>query len=163
MIATKEQELKALNQIKDIVEGLGHDSYIGIAFAGCFEDAENNIENDFANSMKDRWESAKREVERFRAEAAAISEELDKARDQIANIQKRSLSDDDITDCISLIQDRISEYDEAEEASAKIIVELADNPESGSFGQAVKDNRNAKRAAQYCKDLLNRLKRASTE
>ena len=52
-MTTKEQERKALEQIKKIVAGLGEDSYIGIAFAGCFEDAENNIEYDAAFSTAD--------------------------------------------------------------------------------------------------------------
>ena len=54
MTATKDQERKALEQIRKIVEGLGEDSYIGTAFEGCFEIAEDNIENDFANSMKEQ-------------------------------------------------------------------------------------------------------------
>lgn len=57
-MTTKEQERKALAQIKKIVESLGEDSYIGIALEGCLEDAETNIENDWALSMKDRWISA---------------------------------------------------------------------------------------------------------
>lgn len=58
-LATKEQERKALEKIKKIVEELGKGSYIGTAFAGCFEIAESNIENDFADSMKERYEQAK--------------------------------------------------------------------------------------------------------
>lgn len=58
MAATKEQERKALARIKKIVEELGEDSYIGMAFEGCFEVAEENIENDFACSMKQRAEHA---------------------------------------------------------------------------------------------------------
>lgn len=42
-MTTKEQERKALAQIKKIVEGLGGDSYLATAFEGCFEDAEYNI------------------------------------------------------------------------------------------------------------------------
>ena len=39
-MTTKDQERKALAQIRKIVEGLGEESYIGIAFEGCFEIAE---------------------------------------------------------------------------------------------------------------------------
>lgn len=59
-MTTKEQERKALEQIRKIVEGLGEGSYIGTAFEGCFEDAEENIENDFGLSMKNRWENAEK-------------------------------------------------------------------------------------------------------
>lgn len=64
-MTTKDQERKALEQIKNIVLGLGDDSYIGTAFEGCFEIAEENIENDFACSMKERAESAQREAARY--------------------------------------------------------------------------------------------------
>lgn len=55
-MTTKEQERKALAQIRKIVEGLGADSYVATAFEGCFEIAESNIENDWACSMKQRAE-----------------------------------------------------------------------------------------------------------
>ncbi len=51
MYATKEQERAALEKIRKIVAELGEDSYIGIAFDGCFEMAEQNIENDGENKM----------------------------------------------------------------------------------------------------------------
>ena len=57
-MTTKAQERKALEQIRKIVDGLGEDSYIGTAFEGCFEIAEENIEFDFAISMKDKVQSA---------------------------------------------------------------------------------------------------------
>jgi hypothetical protein len=56
-IKYKGQERDALDQIKKILEELGNDSYVATAFKGCVEDAERNIENDFAFSMKDRYES----------------------------------------------------------------------------------------------------------
>ena len=51
-MTTKEQERKALEQIKKIVDCLGENSYIGTAFEGCFEIAEENIECDFGNSTR---------------------------------------------------------------------------------------------------------------
>lgn len=55
--ASKQQERDALDQIRAIVDTLGPDSYLATAFAGCFEDAEENIKNDFACSMKQRLEA----------------------------------------------------------------------------------------------------------
>ena len=63
MAATKEQERKVLEQIRKMVEELGVDSYIAMAFEGCFEIAESNIDNDFGCSMKQRTESAERKAE----------------------------------------------------------------------------------------------------
>ena len=45
--ATKQQERDTLAAIMQMVEELGPNSYLATAFAGCFEDAEENIENDF--------------------------------------------------------------------------------------------------------------------
>lgn len=64
-MTTKEQERKALEQIKKIVEGLGADSYLATAFEGCFEDAADNIEQDAAYSMKSRLEFAERKANAF--------------------------------------------------------------------------------------------------
>ena len=55
--ATKDQEREALEKIKAILESLGPDSYVGTALEGCLEIAEENIENDFACSMKQRVEA----------------------------------------------------------------------------------------------------------
>lgn len=63
MISTKDQEREALKKIKEIVAGLGEDSYIAAAFEGCFELAEDNIGNDFARSMKQIADSAREELE----------------------------------------------------------------------------------------------------
>ena len=55
-MATKAQERAALEKIRKIVDGLGEESYIGHAMDGVLEDAEQNIENDFWNSYRDRYE-----------------------------------------------------------------------------------------------------------
>ena len=52
MVATKDQERQALQQIRKIVEDLGEDSYIGMAFEGVWKIAEDNIENDFGMSCQ---------------------------------------------------------------------------------------------------------------
>ena len=80
MMSTKEQELKALEKIRKIVEDLGEESYIGTAFEGCFEIAEENIENDFACSMKNRWETERKDAEHFRRLAGKLTVELEKAK-----------------------------------------------------------------------------------
>lgn len=65
---SKEQERKALNEIKEILLQLEPDGYVRTAFEGCFEIAEDNINNDFACSMKQRAESAeKKSQELFKA------------------------------------------------------------------------------------------------
>lgn len=75
-MTTKEQERKALAQIKKIVEGLGADSYVGTAFEGCFEIAEDNIQNDFACSMKQRCEANEKEAAAAEKKVAELQKEL---------------------------------------------------------------------------------------
>ena len=90
--ATKQQERDTLAAIMQMVEELGPNSYLATAFAGCFEDAEENIENDFAFSMKERYESSKKDADYFHEAANTFSNDLDKARDEIAAI-KAELTD----------------------------------------------------------------------
>lgn len=79
-MTTKDQERKALEQIRKIVEGLGEDSYIGTAFAGVLEDAETNIEWDAAFSMKDRYEAAERNEKLLREGLADTEKRLETAK-----------------------------------------------------------------------------------
>lgn len=65
MSATKAEERKALEKIRNIVNELGEDSYIGAAFKGCFDIAEQNIDNDWMGSLSDslkRLEDENREL-----------------------------------------------------------------------------------------------------
>lgn len=80
-MTTKDQERKALEQIKNIVLSLGEDSYIGTAFEGCFEIAEENIENDWACSMLDRAESAERNIEAARKKYEELTAKLKTEQD----------------------------------------------------------------------------------
>ena len=95
-MTTKDQERKALEEIKAIVERIGGDqSYIGMAFKGCFDIAEQNIINDFGDSWMDRWSAAinensklneeirelKKHKDSFEAELETVKDQLDKVRD----------------------------------------------------------------------------------
>ena len=86
-MTTKEQERKALAQIRKIVEGLGDGSYIGMAFEGCFEDAETNIENDWGCSMKQRAESAERKLEEAINARKSEAMMADTQRKQVASLK----------------------------------------------------------------------------
>lgn len=79
-MTTKEQERKALEQIRKIVAGLGGDSYIRTAFEGCFEIAEENIENDCAYSMKNRWRTTYRQLNAAKGTIEELKDKLKKAQ-----------------------------------------------------------------------------------
>ena len=87
-MATKEQERQALEQIKQIIAGLGKCSYIGMAMEGMIEDAEENIENDFALSMKDRYEGEKKKAELLNDDLEQTRKELELARKELELARK---------------------------------------------------------------------------
>lgn len=79
--ATKDQEREALEKIRAILDTLGPDSYVGTAFEGCLEIAEENIENDFACSMKQR-------VEAVVVENTRLKEKVKELEDKLAESEK---------------------------------------------------------------------------
>lgn len=79
--ATKDQEREALEKIKAILDTLGPDSYVGTALEGCLEIAEENIENDFACSMKQR-------VEAVVVENTRLKEKVKELEDKLAESEK---------------------------------------------------------------------------
>lgn len=65
-MSTKEQEMEALQKIKEILSGIDPDGYVATALDGCLEIAEDNIGNDFLCSMKQRADSATDEADAYR-------------------------------------------------------------------------------------------------
>lgn len=141
-MATKEQERKALAQIRKIVDGLGEDSYIGKAFEGCYEIAEENINNDFGCSMKQRWESAEDEADHFRQLAGQLRTELDGCEKKAEMYRKRSMTADEIAVVAALIELRYTELKNTVKSAAEDIVTYADRPRSNEFQSAVTIHRN---------------------
>ena len=95
-MTTKAQEREALEKIVAILGTLETDSYVNTAFAGCVEDARENIENDSALSWQDRalyFERRFREMydakELAYAERDAAKDAAGKAGLENAETQKR--------------------------------------------------------------------------
>lgn len=163
-LATKEQERETLAAIRKMVAELGPQSYLSTAFEGCFADAESNIENDFGDSMKLRFEH---EVEKV-AELTKTIEELrrsvveehrarEAAEEAARATEQRTPTADDLSDCVALVRDRAYEHETKMNEAAARIVELASQPESPEFQQAVKEHRNEKSSLEYSKALQERL------
>jgi len=89
MISTKEQERKALEKIKGIVEGLGEQSYLATAFNGCFEIAEQNIEYDFADSLQERLESTEKRLKSDNEQLKAANNEIDQLNRKNKELEKQ--------------------------------------------------------------------------
>lgn len=89
MMTTKERERQALAQIRKIVAVLGEESYIGKAFEGCFEIAEENINNDFMISMKERYDTATYREDTLRTKVGELSAEVDSLKAEVDCLQAR--------------------------------------------------------------------------
>ena len=172
-MTTKDQEREALAKIKEIVDGLGPDSYIATAFDGCFEIAEENIENDFACSMKQRVEATV--VENARLKEKIKSMELDNRDLRLAikkvkeessaretALQAMVISPDDMADVRQLVKDRMAEDEMKATQAASEIVEHAEDPASNEFQNAVRMHRAYIASVDYTKSLMDRLQKAST-
>lgn len=160
--ATKEQEREALAKIVKIVAELGPDSYLATAFDGAFEDAETNIENDFAFSMKGRVEAAERELKRMGGDynsakrdadvaqkaLAAAEAQLAAAREEIAAL-KRSRFPEELRRDLWVMVTNEAEASRARmaEAAEKMAVS-ADNPGCVLFRDSVANYRAEKARAE---------------
>ena len=157
MMASKEQERAALAKIRRIVEGLGENSYIGMALEGCLEDAEENIENDFGQSWKQRAESAREEAAEFKRAAEHFSSEADRYMEEASKLKEKVLTVAECGSIKAILNMQAMQAGMIEGDSAKRIVEAADNPESEAFRVAVSDHRNAKSTKERCEKLIQRL------
>lgn len=182
-LASKRNERETLEVIRQMVADLGESSYLATAFEGCFEDAESNIENDFGDSMKARYESSERklaeaqeqinilqgklteeiaEKQRARNEAQEVIRRLEakfqgETRDHIKRLEAKVLSDDDLADICQLLKDRATEAEEATKKYAAEIVEHAEDPAGKEFQEAVRLHRNYTWEAEYTRKLLERV------
>lgn len=170
-MTTKEQERNALEKIKKIVEELGENSYIGMAFEGCFEVAEENIENDFGCSMKQRAESAEKKVatleldnrdlrlsiQRIKAEDSTTITRLQEA---LAHLKKGLIPGDDLCDFQTMVEEEVFKQQEIMDSAARMIVEFADTPTDIEFASAVRNHRNAKQSIEYWEAMKTRIVKA---
>ena len=124
-MTTKEQERKALEKIRKIVEELGEDSYVGTAFEGCFEIAEDNIENDFACSMKQRWETAAAESDLRGARIDELTKEVCGLKDNVEMLDGKAKVKQERID--ELLEEQRGLSDQLTEAHIKLHYTLEKN------------------------------------
>lgn len=174
-MATKRNERETLEIIRQLVADLGEQSYLATAFQGCFEIAEENIENDFGDSLRDRLVGALNKIDLLEAKVEELEKKLKTAelneRDLRSAIEKakadasktitalqiRQLSDEDLETVITILHDRAVEAEEMAEKTAAEIVRLADDPASPEFRRAVAMNRNHSTYAKSVRELLGRV------
>lgn len=84
-MTTKDQERKALEQIKKIIDGLGADSYVSAAMEGVYDLAMDNIGNDFCISFPEKIERLEKEIAEYKqanAENMAKAAEAERVAEQ---------------------------------------------------------------------------------
>lgn len=118
-MTTKEQERKALDKIRKIVAELGEDSYVGYAFEGCFDIAEGNIDNDFANSPLKSAEHLREVIAELRCQIDDMTSDIERL--ETAN----QIAQDTITDKAS----EIDYYKGLYEKSAREHLNVCDSKE----------------------------------
>lgn len=143
MIATKEQERKALEQIRKIVERLGENSYIATAFEGCFEIAAQNIDNDWACSFANELATSEKKRAKAETENKELAERLDYSNQELEKAKAKSLTNKEAAQLMAIIRNANQEDDARRNSAAEAIVTLADNPDTPSFKKAVSEHRNA--------------------
>ena len=160
--ATKDQERETLEKIKAMVAELGPQSYLATAFEGCFEDAETNIENDFAFSMKSRVDTAEEKARELgsqyiaaKTDAAHLKAQLDDtlaqlaaAQEQIAALKRQQLPEQLRRDLWVMVTDE-AEASRARMAEAADKMAIgADNPGCVLFKDSVARYRAEKARAE---------------
>lgn len=85
--ASKKQEAETLATIEKLVKELGPDSYLATAFAGCFDLAEWNIENDGGDSYKERAELAQERAKQYADKADEYKAQAERLGGRIATLE----------------------------------------------------------------------------
>lgn len=161
-MATKEMERKALEKIRKIVSELGEDSYIGWAFEGCFEMAEQNIDGDMAVSMKQIAERNAKEVEKCRKAADEYKSLMEEGETRIKELERLVFNYGDLIIIDDIVGEAIESEREKAVAAAEIIVENAEQPDCNDFVNAVEMNRKAMRYVDVYKSLKEKVKKMIT-
>ena len=169
--ATKEQERETLEKIKEMIAELGPQSYLATAFEGCFEDAEQNIEDDAAYSMKARLEiQAQRaierghEVDRLKADIAAaqskieiLQSQFDFASQHIKKLERQQLPEELRRDLWVMVTSEAEASRARMAEAADKMAAGADNPGCVLFKESVARYRAEKTRAEEMEQRANAL------
>lgn len=162
--ATKDQERETLEKIKAMVAELGPHSYLATAFAGTFEDAETNIENDFAFSMKGRVESLEEQLREMgskynaaKRDAEVAQKALADAEAQLEALQGKTLPVWLHNAVYGLAMAQLATSKERMEQAAETMAYYAEAPQDVAFAEAVKGYRAAKELRGVCEQIIKGL------
>ena len=158
-MTTKEQERAALAKIRKIISDLGENSYISIAFAGCCEDAAENIENDFGCSMYDRWQHSEKELEKMRGLFDDANARLALADEKIEKLSARTFDKTDAQNLALILRRDVLDAKSRESSASSAILANCENPDSLAFCDARDALKAAKRDAERAAALLEKIQK----
>lgn len=110
--------------------------------------------NGTIEELRDKLAESEKDYEAAHATAHQIAEEKDA---EIASLKSRLLADDDLADISRLLSKTVADLGKEVSDAAARIVEVADQPESAAFRNAVKDHRAAKADLSHWTELLTRV------
>ena len=88
MEKTKAEEYEALRKIEEILEGFDpEETYIGKAFEGCVEQADENLRSDFMMSYKNRYDNVSDQLHAANVRIADLAKQLNYKDDAIARLE----------------------------------------------------------------------------
>ena len=140
-MATKEQERNALKKIRKIIDELGEESYLGFAFDGCFEIAEQNIDNDWAISPKERLESVLSREEDLRSQIDGLLSDNEELTEMVTELRKQIIPPKVLDTIRAVINNQAHDIEAEMDDEATFIVDHADDPSTTAFRDAVHKHR----------------------
>ena len=168
--ATKEQELEALAWIREVVTELGPQSYVAKAFDGCFEDAEENIANDFACSWKDRAESAEEKLadaivaqKEAETEATRLSDRVTELEEALMAATAKTVPTALLKHAYLIIDNRLTEARGRMAELADQMMVYAQTPTSAAFQETVEEYSRLKARRIGCEEALTGLQEFLSE
>ena len=85
---TNAQEHEALAKIQEILEGFDpEDTYIGKAFEGCVEQADENLRSDWMMSYKGRYDNVSEQLHAANVRIIELTKTLNQKDDAIARLE----------------------------------------------------------------------------
>lgn len=113
MEKTKAEGYEALRKIEEILKGFDPErTYIGKAFEGCVEQAEENLRYDGMMSWKAEYESKNREVARLTEKLAEVNKKLRESEVARVDLTKELSQKDDTIARLEEVTDKLHESEE---------------------------------------------------
>lgn len=169
-MATKQQERQALEQIKNIIEDLGTESYIAKALEGCLEIAAENISNDFFCSMKQRAETAEQKVKSLELDCRNLRDSVKDVKAKMENLESDLIEarNKQITPRLyKTIWENAFDQEETSRrlmmSEADMMANLSEAPQDIGFQQAVKAYRKSKKKAEDAAWIMDQLGKIKPE